>query len=97
MPVPISFKNVGKRIANSAEQFLLVVPDVDENSGPINFLKLCHKLTSKTSFAQDIFFCLSQKYILKLQLIAFTIIPWLKQIIDLVQNTLQNNHSIPYI
>ena len=36
MPVPISFKNVGERIANSAEQFLLVVPDVDENSGIVS-------------------------------------------------------------
>ena len=36
MPVPISFKNVGERNANSAEQFLLVVPDVDENSGIVS-------------------------------------------------------------
>ena len=33
MPVLISFINVGERIANSAEQFLLFGADVDENSG----------------------------------------------------------------
>ena len=33
MPVLISFINVGERITNSAEQFLLFGADVDENSG----------------------------------------------------------------
>ena len=33
MPVLISFINVGERIPNSAEQFLLFGADVDENSG----------------------------------------------------------------
>ena len=33
MSVLISFINVGKRTANSAEQFLLFGVDVDENSG----------------------------------------------------------------
>ena len=33
MAVLISFVNVGERIVNSAEQFLLFGADVDENSG----------------------------------------------------------------
>ena len=33
MPVLFSFINVGERIPNSAEQFLLIGADVDENSG----------------------------------------------------------------
>ena len=33
IPVLISFINVGERIENSAEQFLLFGGDVDENSG----------------------------------------------------------------
>ena len=33
MPVLISFINVGERISNIAEQFLLSGADVDENSG----------------------------------------------------------------
>ena len=33
IPVLISFINVGERIPNSAEQFLLFGADVDENSG----------------------------------------------------------------
>ena len=32
MPVLISFINVGERIPNSAEQFLLFGADIDENS-----------------------------------------------------------------
>ena len=37
IPVLISFINVGERIPNSAEQFLLFGADVDENSGMSHF------------------------------------------------------------
>ena len=50
MPVLISFINVGERIANSAEQFLLFGADVDENSGilTIFFEKLVFDLNLVT-------------------------------------------------
>ena len=35
MPVLISFINVGERIPNNAEQFLLFGADLDENSGTV--------------------------------------------------------------
>ena len=40
MPVLISFINVGERIPNSAEQFLLFGADVDENSGIVTIFFL---------------------------------------------------------
>ena len=38
MAVLISFINVGERILNSAEQFLLFGADVDENSGIVTIV-----------------------------------------------------------